>query len=60
MTSQQAMGDGLTVGQDEPTAFGTFCQDVLPRWDALWSCASVEGVEPTTNAAARALRPAML
>ena len=57
---QQAMWDTLTAGQDECNAFGSFCQDVLPRWDALWTFASVDGVEPTNNAAERALRPAVL
>jgi transposase len=30
------------------------------QWDGLWTFAQVEGVEPTNNAAERALRPAVL
>ena len=57
---QQAMWEIVTTGQHETNAFGSFCQDVLPRWDALWTFASVDGVEPTNNVAERALRPAVL
>lgn len=34
--------------------------NVLALWDALWTFVTVEGVEPTNNAAERALRPAVL
>jgi transposase len=37
-----------------------FCQHLLDRWDALWTFTRVEGVEPTNNAAERALRAAVL
>ncbi len=35
-------------------------RDLLLVWPALWTFVSVEGVEPTNNAAERALRPAVL
>lgn len=37
-----------------------FCSDVSAREAALWSFVTIEGVEPTNNAAERALRPAVL
>jgi transposase len=37
-----------------------FCRDLLGVWPALWTFVHVEGVEPTNNAAERALRPAVL
>lgn len=37
-----------------------FCRDLLLVWPALWTFVAVEGVEPTNNAAERALRPAVL
>jgi transposase len=37
-----------------------FCDDLLDLWPALWTFLAVEGVEPTNNAAERALRPAVL
>jgi transposase len=37
-----------------------FCRDLLGVWPALWTFVVVEGVEPTNNAAERALRPAVL
>ena len=36
------------------------CGDLLAKWDHLWTFTEVEGVEPTNNAAERALRPAVL
>ena len=36
------------------------CNDVGKLEPALWTFATVEGVEPTNNAAERALRPAVL
>ena len=38
----------------------TLCWQLKKHWDALWTFARVEGVEPTNNAAERALRPAVL
>jgi transposase len=37
-----------------------FCKDVRALEPALWTFATVDGVEPTNNAAERALRPAVL
>jgi transposase len=37
-----------------------FCRDLLGVWPALWTFVEVAGVEPTNNAAERALRPAVL
>ena len=37
-----------------------FCRDLQGVWPALWTFVVVEGVEPTNNAAERALRPAVL
>ena len=37
-----------------------FCRDLLTTWPALWTFVDVAGVEPTNNAAERALRPAVL
>jgi transposase len=36
------------------------CQEILKLEPALWTFARVEGMEPTNNAAERALRPAVL
>jgi len=38
----------------------TFCHNVLALWPALWRFLEVEGLEPTNNAAERALRHAVL
>jgi len=36
------------------------CKDILWYWKALWISVSVEGVEPTNNAAERVLRKGVL
>ncbi len=36
------------------------CRSLLKLWPALWTFVTVPGVEPTNNAAERALRPAVL
>jgi transposase len=36
------------------------CRDVLKRREALWTFVHLEGVEPTNNAAERAIRPGVL
>jgi len=36
------------------------CWELSELWEGLWTFARVEGVEPTNNAAERALRPAVL
>ena len=42
-----------------PKTAGT-CQDILKRREALWTFVQVAGVEPTNNAAERAIRPGVL
>jgi transposase len=37
-----------------------FCNDVRNLEPSSWTFVTVEGIEPTNNAAARALRPAVL
>jgi transposase len=44
---------------DVPTTAGT-CRDILKRRAALWTFVQVAGVEPTNNAAERAIRPGVL
>src|SRR5262245_46931473 len=36
------------------------CREILKLYDALWTFVRVEGVEPTNNAAERAIRPGVL
>jgi len=48
---------GQTLPLDRAQAFS---RDVLAVWPALWTYLVVENVEPTNNAAERALRPAVL
>ena len=36
------------------------CKALLKAWEHLWAFCRVEGVEPTNNAAERALRPAVM
>ena len=38
----------------------TFARELRRHWDALWTFSRVDGVEPTNNAAERALRPAVI
>ncbi len=55
---RRALEDGL----DPPHAVvaGALCGNLLDAWPALWTFTHVAGVEPTNNAAERALRPAVL
>jgi transposase len=46
-------------GNASPKAAG-LCRALLKLWPALWTFVTVPGVEPTNNAAERALRPAVL
>lgn len=39
---------------------GGLCRALLTLWPALWTFVTVPGVEPTNNAAERAIRPAVL
>jgi transposase len=59
---QAAFRRALEAGQRPPHAVvaGGLCANLLECWPALWTFAAVDGVEPTNNAAERALRPAVL
>ena len=48
---------GLAEG-DTPTK--TLCRSLTKLWPALWTFATVDGVEPTNNAAERGLRHAVI
>jgi transposase len=51
----------LEVGQRSPSAKAAgLCISLLTLWPALWTFVTVPGVEPTNNAAERAIRPAVL
>lgn len=51
----------LEAGQDQPAAKAAgLSRSLLQLWPALWTFVAVPGVEPTNNAAERALRPAVL
>src|SRR5450759_1267681 len=51
----------LEAGQALPLhKVRAFCDELLHLWPALWNFLATEGVEPTNNAAERALRPAVL
>jgi transposase len=54
----QALEDGLKP--PHAVVAGALCGNLLDSWPALWTFARVAGVEPTNNAAERALRPAVL
>ena len=55
---RQAREDGLDPPQ--ASVAGAGCGNLLDSWPALRTCAHIDGVEPTNNAAERALRPAVL
>lgn len=59
---QTELEDALEDGLDPPHAVvaGALCGNLLDSWPALWTFAHIDGVEPTNNAAERALRPAVL
>jgi len=50
----------LVAGTRRYDAAEGLSHELLAQWDALWTFVRVEGVEPTNNAAERALRPAVL
>ena len=54
---RQLLEQGPTLPLHKAQAF---CRDLLALWPALWTFLDVESVEPTNNAAERALRPAVL
>src|SRR3954470_14888618 len=58
---QARLGRLLRRGQANPDRkAAALCRELDKWWAALWTFARVEGVEPTNNAAERALRPAVL
>ena len=59
---QTELRQALEAGLEPPHAVvaGTLCANLLDSWSALWTFARIDGVEPTNNAAERALRPAVL
>ena len=61
MPLQARVGRLLRRGQESPARkAAALCRELHKWWDALWTFARVEGVEPTNNVAERALRPAVL
>jgi len=58
---QARFGKLLEYGRwDQDHRAESLCYQLRQQWEALWTFARVEGVEPTNNAAERALRPAVL
>lgn len=58
---RQAVRSALEWGAASGVAgFTGLCRNLLERWEALWTFARVEGVEPTNNAAERAVRQGVL
>jgi transposase len=57
---QAAMWERVEPGQQLKNTLGSLCGDLVPRWAALWTFVDVDGIEPTNNAAERAVRPAVL
>jgi transposase len=56
-----AMQELLRAGVERPySKIASLSRELLAQWEALWTFSRVEGVEPTNNAAERALRPAVL
>jgi len=56
-------GAGYDIAQREKTPLAKTvrtCQQLLKVETALWTFVTTEGIEPTNNAAERALRPAVL
>jgi transposase len=60
-TLQQVVELGIQRGERTPWASTVrTCQKLLTVADALWTFLETEGIEPTNNAAERALRPAVI
>lgn len=57
---QAAMRPKLEQAGQQSNYLGSLCAEMLKYWEALWTFVEHEGVEPTNNAAERALRPAVL
>jgi len=60
-TLQQVAELGIQRGERTPWASTVrTCQKLLKVADALWTFLEIQGIEPTNNAAERALRPAVI
>jgi len=60
-TGQARLGRLLRRGQENADGkAAALCRQLQKWWAALWTFGRVDGVEPTNNAAERALRPAVL
>ena len=58
---QRALREGLEHGQQIGWhRISGFSRELLLLWEGLWVFVTTDGVEPTNNAAERALRPAVL
>jgi transposase len=58
---RRAVARGLKAGQTCGVAKTEgVCREVLKVYEALWTFGRVEGIEPTNNAAERAIRPGVL
>jgi transposase len=57
---QAAIRKRLEGYRQQTNTLGALCSELLKYWEALWTFVDAEGVEPTNNAAERALRPAVL
>ena len=58
---QKRLRNALHRGRDGPDKkTSRFCKRILKIYDALWTFAREEGVEPTNNHAERMVRPAVL
>ena len=60
-TLQQVVTLGCGRGERTPWARTVrTCQQLLPVTDGLWTFLEIQGIEPTNNAAERALRPSVI
>ncbi|KAB8333709.1 IS66 family transposase [Scytonema tolypothrichoides VB-61278] len=57
---QAAIRKRLEDNQQQSNYLGSLCSELVKHFCALWTFVEHEGVEPTNNAAERALRPAVL
>ena len=58
---QAAIEDHLKTGMSlSVKKVATTCKDLLRQWDVLWTFVTIEDVEPTNNAAERAMRPPVM
>ncbi|NTU82876.1 MAG: IS66 family transposase [Chloroflexales bacterium] len=55
-----AMWELVERGRQQTNTLGAICSELSRLWEALWTFVDTEGIEPTNNAAERALRPAVL